>query len=323
MALFEEPFIIEQHELLVTASIGISVCPDDGESAEPLLKNADIAMYHAKGRGRNNYQFYSSAANIRTFERILLENNLRRMIENGELVLHYQPQLNIDTRQICCAEALVRWQHPELGLLSPSRFLPVVEEMGLITFIDEWVLRAACTQTKAWQEAGYQSVGVTVNLSARQFQRSNLVKMISDILQETGLAPELLRLDIAETAVMQNIEFTVANLGRLADIGIGISVDKFGSGYSCLSSLMRLPAQKLKIDRSVIRALIEDPANQAIVNAVIAVAHKMNAEVVAVGVETDDQLTFLHSSGCDEMQGYLFSEPLSNDKFEKLVMTRR
>lgn len=323
MSLFKEPFKIDNHELCVTASIGISICPNDGKSAEALFKNADIAMYHAKGQGRNNYQFHSSAINIRTLEKSLLENNLQQMIERTEMVLHYQPQLNINTRQILCAEALVRWQHPELGLLGPSRFLPIAEEMGVITSIDEWVLRTACAQAKAWQEAGYRPICVTVNLSTRQFQQSNLGKMISRILEETGLAPELLELDITESAVMHNIDLTITNLSRLAGIGVGISIDDFGSGYSCLSSLKRLPVRKLKIDKSFIRELKEDPTHQAIVNAMIAVGHKMNLEVVAEGVETNDQLTFLQSSGCDEMQGYLFSEPLPIDKFEKLVQLLR
>jgi len=217
----------------------------------------------------------------------------------------------------------VRWRHPELGLLSPSRFLPIAEETGLITYIDEWVLRTACAQSRAWQEAGHKPIRVTVNLSSRQFQKSNLVKMISRILGETALPPELLELDITESAVMKNIEFTIANLTRLADIGIGISVDDFGLSYTCLSSLKRLHVQKLKIDKSFIRELKVDLTHQAIVNAIIAVAHTMKVEVVAEGVETDDQLTFLHSTGCDEIQGYLLGEPLPSDEFEKLVMKRR
>jgi len=323
MSLFKDPFKIDDRELYITASIGISICPNDGESAETLLKNADIAMYHAKEQGRNNYQFHSSAVNLRILGKMLLENDLRQMIERGELVLHYQPQLNIDSRQILCAEALVRWRHPELGLLSPSRFLPIAEEIGVITFIDEWVLRTACAQVRAWQETGYKPIRVTVNLSTRQFQKSNLVKVISLILEETGLAPELLELDITERALMQDIEFTTANLTRLADIGIGISVDDFGSRFSCVSSLKRLPVRKLKIDKSFIGGLKEDLTAQAIVNAMIEVAHTMNLEVVAEGVETDEQITFLHSSGCDEMQGYLLGGPLPSGEFEKLVMLRR
>ncbi|HTR45287.1 MAG TPA: EAL domain-containing protein, partial [Thermodesulfovibrionales bacterium] len=322
MALFEAPFVIESREILITASIGISICPDDGESAETLLRNADSALYHAKEQGRNNYQFHSEAVNVRTLERMLLENSLRRMIERGELVLHYLPQFTVDTRELLCAEALVRWSHPELGLLGPSRFLPLAEETGVITSIDEWVLRTACGQAMAWKHAGYRPLGVAVNLSQRQFRQPNLVKMISRILGETGLDPALLELDITERVVMQNIDFAASRLGRLADIGIGISVDDFGLGYSCLSSLKRLRVQRLKIDRSFIRDLKDDPAHQAIVNATIAVAHKMNLEAGAEGVETDEQLRFLHSHGCDVMQGYLCGEPLPGDRFEHAVARR-
>lgn len=313
-SVFREPFLPEDHELNVTACVGISIYPDDGESADELLKNADIAMYHAKEHGRNNYQFYSAAANVRTLERMLLKNKLKDMINRGELVLHYQPQFNIDSREIICAEALVRWQHPELGLLGPSRFLPIAEELGMIKPIDDWVLRTACAEAKAWQKAGSPAVCVAVNLSEAQFKEPTLVTTISRILQETGLAPEMLKLEITENTVMKSSELTTVNLSRLADIGIGISVDDFGLGYSCVSSLKKLPIQKLKIDKSFIRSLKEDPTDQAVVNAMIAVAHKMNWEVVAKGVETDDQLSFLHLSRCDEMQGYLLSEPLPKEK---------
>jgi diguanylate cyclase (GGDEF)-like protein len=323
MALFEAPFVTENREIMITASIGISIFPDDGENAEALLKNADIALYHAKEQGRNNYQFHSAAVNVRTLERMLLENNLRRMIERGELVLHYHPQFTMDTRQIVCAEALVRWRHPELGLLGPTRFLPLAEEIGVITAIDEWVLRTACTQAMTWKHAGYRPLGVAVNLSARKFRQPNLPQVISRILEETGLAPAMLELDIAESAVMQNVDLAAARLGRLADIGIGISVDDFGLGYSCLGSLRKLRVQRLKIDRSFIRELKDDPAHRAIVNATIAVAHKMNLEVGAEGVETDEQLSFLHSCGCDVMQGYLFGEPLPGDQFAQTVMVRQ
>jgi diguanylate cyclase (GGDEF)-like protein/PAS domain S-box-containing protein len=321
ISLFEDPFVIEKEELLVTASIGISVWPDDGEDAEALLKNADIAMYQAKGQGGNKYQFHNSAMNRRTFEKTLIENNLRKMVEHEELVLHYQPQLNIDSGQVRCAEALVRWQHPELGLLSPAQFLPLAVETRVITSVDEWVLRTACAQARTWQKERLRPLCVTVNLSALQLQQRNFTKIISRILNETGLDPNLLELEIAESAVMNNIEPTLANLGNLADIGIGISLDDFGSGFSCLSFLKRLPVRKLKIDRFIISELKEDHVHQAIINAVIEVAHKMNMLVVAEGVETRDQLTFLRSRGCDEMQGYLFSKPLPSDEFERLVMS--
>jgi diguanylate cyclase (GGDEF)-like protein/PAS domain S-box-containing protein len=317
ISLFEDPFVIEKKELPVTASIGITISPADGENAEVLLKNADIAMYQAKGQGGNKYQFYSSAMNLKTFEIMLIENNLRKMVEHRELVLHYQPQFIIATRQVCCAEALVRWQHPELGLLGPAQFLPLADETGVITSIDEWVLRTACAQARAWHEAGHRPLPVTVNLSARQCRQRNLTKIISRILNETGLDPDLLEVEIAESTLMSNIEPTLASLGGLIDIGIGISLDDFGSGFSCLSLLKRLPIRRLKIDRSFTSELKEDRARQAIVSATIEVAHKMNVGVVAEGVETEDQLTFLRSKGCDEMQGYLFSKPLPGDKFEQ------
>jgi diguanylate cyclase (GGDEF)-like protein/PAS domain S-box-containing protein len=321
IALFEDPFVIEKDELPVTASIGITIYPDDGGDSETLLKYADIAMYQAKGRGGNNYQFYSSTMNLRIFEKTLVENNLRGMVERNELVLHYQPQFSIDTRQICCAEALVRWQHPELGLLNPAQFLPLAAETGVIMSIDEWVLRTACAQARVWQKAGHRPVCVTVNLSSRQFRQRHLAKIISRVLDETGLDPELLEVEIAESTLLNNIESNLAGLCSLIDIGVGISLDDFGSGLSCLNSLKRLPLRKLKIDRSFISELKEDYVLQAIVNAIIEVAHRMNVRVVAEGVETEDQLTFLRSSGCDEMQGYLLSKPLPGDKFERLVIS--
>jgi EAL domain-containing protein (putative c-di-GMP-specific phosphodiesterase class I) len=274
-------------------------------------------MYQAKGQGGNNYQFYSSAMNLRTFEKMLIENNLRRMLERGELVLHYQPLFNIATRRVRCAEALVRWQHPELGLLGPAQFLPLAVEAGVMTSIDEWVLRTACAQARVWQEAGHRPLCVTVNLSARQFRERNLTKKISQILNETGLDPELLEVEIAESILMSNMEATPARLQGLIDIGIGISLDDFGSGLSCLSFLKRVPIRKLKIDRSFINELKEDHIRQAILSATIEVAHKMNMGVVAEGVETDEQLMFLRAKGCDEMQGYLLSKPLPGDKFEQ------
>jgi diguanylate cyclase (GGDEF)-like protein/PAS domain S-box-containing protein len=318
-SLFETPFVIEKEELPITASIGITIYPDDGEDAESLLKYADIAMYQAKGNGGNNYQFYSSTMNLRTFERTLVENNLRRMVERSELILHYQPQFSIDTRRISCAEALVRWQHPELGLLNPAQFLPLAAETGVIMAIDEWVLRTACAEARGWQRAGHPPLCVTVNLSPMQLRQRHLVKMISRVLDETGLDPKLLEVEIPESTLMKNIESNLAGLCSLIDIGIGISMDDFGSGSSCLGSIRKLPLRKLKIDRSFISELKEDYVLQAEVNAMIEVAHKMNVKVVAEGVETEEQLALLRSRGCDEMQGYLFSKPLSGDKFEQLV----
>ncbi|HEX8947602.1 MAG TPA: EAL domain-containing protein [Dissulfurispiraceae bacterium] len=323
IAVFEESFVIEGHMLHETASIGISIYPDDGDDTEVLLKNADIAMYHAKDQGRNNYQFYNPAINIMTLRRLLLENNLRQMINRGELVLYYQPQLNIGTGKIVCVEALARWQHPELGVLNPPQFIPLAEETGIITSIDEWVLSTACAQAKSWQRAGYHPICVTVNLSRQQFQKPDLVEIVSSILKDTGLNPALLHLEVTENTAMQDVNHTLDALKRLADLGVKASIDDFGTGYSSLSCLKKLPVQKLKIDKSLIQGLKEDKDDRAIVNALITMAHNLNLGAVAEGVETNEQLSFLSSSRCDEMQGFLFSEPLPSGKFEKLAMLHK
>ncbi|MEW6115273.1 MAG: EAL domain-containing protein [Nitrospirota bacterium] len=319
LLLFNKPYIIDGHELYVSTSIGISTYPYDSEYAETLLKNADIAMYHAKEQGRNTYQFYNPVIDIRTLERMILENRLHQTLKRGELVVHYQPQVNLDNRQIVSAEALVRWQHPELGLLNPMQFIPLAEETGLIIPIDEWVLRTACAQARTWQRAGYPPLCITVNLSARQFQQPNLVEMVSQALHDTGLDPEYLVLEITESTAMRDLERTIPNLTRLTEMGVRFSIDDFGTGYSSLSYLKKLPIQKLKIDKSFIKGLETDPDYNAIVNAVIAMAHSLKLEVVAEGVETDDQLAFLHSSRCDEIQGYLLSEPLPVRDFKELL----
>ncbi len=320
MAAFQRPFGIQGHEFHITASIGISIYPDDGQYADILLKNADAAMYHVKEQGRNNYQFYNPAINVRTIERMILEKNLRKTLECGGLVVYYQPQVDMETKQIVCAEALVRWQHPELGLLNPIKFIPLAEETGLIIPVGKWVLSAACAQNKAWQEAGYPPLCVTVNLSARQFQQSNLAEMVAQVLHETNLDAEWLELEITESTAMQDIGYTLPNLSRLTEMGIRFAIDDFGTGCTSLSYLKSLPVQKLKIDRSFIRGLTTDPDDQAIVNAVIALAHNLRLKVVAEGVETEDQFLFLRSSQCDEVQGYLLSKPLPVEEFEKLMV---
>lgn len=315
----QNPYKINSHELHITTSIGISIYPDDSNDPETIMKNADIAMYHAKEQGRNNYQFYNADMNIRTIGRILRENSLRQAVERKELVIHYQPQLDIFTRQVVSAEALVRWQHPDEGLLSPKEFIPLAEEIGLIVPIGEWVMRNACAQNKAWQEAGYPPICVTVNLSARQFQQPDLVEMVSNALKDTGLSPEFLELEITESTAMKNIELTISRMNRLTGMGVKFSIDDFGTGYSSLSYLKKLPIQTLKIDKSFIRGLSADPDDKAIVNAVIAMAHNLKLKVIAEGVETDDQMSFLNSSRCDRMQGYLYSKPLPAEDFKKLI----
>ncbi|MBZ0157662.1 MAG: EAL domain-containing protein [Alphaproteobacteria bacterium] len=319
LSLFERPYSVESHTFHISASIGISTYPDDSEYAETLLKNADIAMYYAKEQGRNNFQFYNPSMNVRTLERMILENRLRQTLDRGELVVHYQPQVSIETRQIAYAEALVRWEHPELGLLNPMHFIPLAEETGFIIPLDEWVLRTACAQNRAWQDAGYPPLCVTVNLSARQFQQPNLVELVLQVLHETGLRPEFLELEITESTAMQNIELTIPNLARLNEMGVRFSIDDFGTGYSSLSYLKKLPIQKLKIDKSFIRSLMKDPDYKAIVTAVIAMAHNLKLKVVAEGVENREQFMFLDENKCDAVQGYFFSEPLPAEEFEALM----
>jgi len=316
---FRKPFMIDSHALHTSTSIGISLYPHDGGDAETLMKNADAAMYDAKKQGRNNYRFYSPAMNARTLERMKLANRLRGAIESGELVVHYQPQVSLDTGQVNCAEALVRWRHPEKGLLYPVQFIPLAEETGFITHIDEWVLRSACAQNKAWQEAGCAPACVMVNLSSRHLQQPELSDTISRILQETGLDPRFLGIEISERTIMQEIEMTIPSLVRLADTGVRFCIDDFGVGYSALNYLKKLPVRVLKIDRSFISGMASDPDYKTIINAVINLAHSLNLTVVAEGVENENQLAFLQMVSCDEAQGYHFSKPLPPEEFARYL----
>ncbi len=320
IAAFQRPFSIAGHQLHITASIGISIYADDSEDSDTLFRYAGIAMSHAKDRGRNTFQFYNPEINVRSIEKIRMEGMLRQTIALGELVVYYQPQIDIKTRQIVCAEALVRWRHPELGLLEPKHFILAAEDIGFITSIDEWVMRAACAQIKAWMDAGLPPVCVAVNLSARAFQHPDLTKRIAQVLSEAGISPQFLNIEITESLAMSNIERTIACLKELSEMGVGTSIDDFGTGYSSLSYLKKLPIQKLKIDQLFIRDITVDPDDRAISNAVIAMAHNMNIKVLAEGVETEGQLSFLHSARCDEAQGYLFSKPIPAEKFREFMM---
>ncbi len=314
-----EAYNISGHELNITPSIGISIYPDDGQHVEDLMRNADTAMYQAKERGRNTFRFYNPSLNVRTLDRAMLEHSLRLSIERRELVIHYQPQVVIETGEITCVEALVRWQHPTLGLLHPSSFLPLAEESGLIVSIDSWMLRSACAQNKAWQQAGLPPVCVSVNLSARQFQQPDLAETVSAVLKEFDLKPQYLDLEITENTVMHDIESSKANLMRLADIGVVFSIDDFGTGYTSLGWFRKLPIQKLKIDKSLIRDIEEESGNRTIISAIIALAHTLELKVVAEGVETESEAAFLRSSGCDEMQGFVFSRPLPAEELMTLI----
>ena len=319
LRILEAPFVWGQHELYLTASIGIGLYPDDGEDSQTLLKNAGSALNRAKEQGGNNYQFYTADMNAKALKRLALENNLRHALERDEFVLHYQPQVNISSGRIVGAEALVRWQHPELGLVSPLDFIPLAEDTGLIVPIGEWVLRTACAQNKKWQEEGWPSMCISVNLSARQFQQLQLVESIAEILAETGLAPERLELELTESALMKDTETAVETLRRIKKTGVRIAIDDFGTGYSSLSHLKRLPIDVLKIDRSFVCESTTAPDDAAIVMAIIGLAHNLKLKVIAEGVETEEQLAFLRLLNCDEIQGYLCSKPLAAMAFKEFA----
>jgi diguanylate cyclase (GGDEF)-like protein len=314
------PFSVDGHELFITCSIGISLYPEDGVDASTLLKNAGAALYRAKEQGGDNYQFYTADMNAKALKRLALENGLRRALERSEFEVHYQPQVDINTRKIVGMEALVRWRHPELGLVSPSEFIPLAEDTGLIVPIGEWVLRTACAQSKSWQDEGFASLRMAVNLSARQFQQQNLSEMVVRILQETGLDPHQLELELTESSIMKNPESTVRTLSELKAMGVKISVDDFGTGYSSLGYLKRLPIDMLKIDQSFVHEMTTDPDDAALVMAIITLSHNLRLKVIAEGVETDEQLRFLHLLRCDEGQGYLFSRPLTVEACHQLLV---
>lgn len=308
-AAIRPPFVLDGHEVFVTMSIGISIAPDDGQEAGIVLKNADAAMYQAKDQGRNTYQLYSPAMNVSTLERLSLESSLRHAFEREEFLVYFQPQVEIRTRQIIGVEALVRWLHPEWGLVSPARFIPLAEETGLIVPIGERVLRAACAQNRQWQDQGIPPFPISVNISARQFQQPDLKTMIARVLGETGLDPRWLELELTESLLMANADQTTASLKALHAMGIGLAMDDFGVGYSSLSYLKRFPIDTIKIDQSFVRHVTEDADDAAIATAIIAMAHSLNLTVVAEGVETDAQLSFLARQQCDAIQGYLISPP--------------
>ena len=317
---FRRPSVLAGHEFHITSSIGITIFPTDGDDADTLLTNADMAMYHAKGQGRDNYQFYTPALNTSILERLALENDLRHGLEREEFVVYYQPQVNISTGQIVGVEALLRWQHPDRGLVMPMEFIPVAEETGLIVPLGEWVLRTACAQAKAWQDAGLSPLRMAVNLSARQFQQRDLAEKVRQILQETGLDPHCLQLEITEGVAIQDVDFAIMMLRHLKEMGVQIAIDDFGTGYSSLSYLRRLPIDVVKIDQSFVRDLTTNPKDAEIAATVISMAHNLDLGVVAEGVETEEQLAFLKQRDCDEMQGYLFSRPVSAEALQEILV---
>lgn len=315
------PYWIDQRELATSCSIGISIYPADGHDAQTLLRNADAAMYHVKDSGRDAFEFFSHDMNQRAVQRLQLENELRNALLRDEFMLLYQPQVEIRTGTVVGAEALIRWHHPQLGVVSPADFIPIAEETGLITQIGAWALREACVQQLRWCAAGLPALRIAVNLSVRQVDHT-LVDLVARVLTDTGLDARYLDLEITESLLMHNLHENIAILRQVAACGAQISMDDFGTGYSSLSSLKLFPIETLKIDRSFVRDVVEDKDDAEIVRSIVAMAHSLGLRIVAEGVETRAQLEFLAEIGCEEYQGYLFSKPVSNREFEALFRRR-
>ena len=310
--------LADHHDLYITTSIGVSVYPDDGPDAETLIKNADMAMYQAKENGRQSYQFFKPAMNVRAVERQSLEENLRRALERNELALHYQPMINLKTGRITGAEALIRWLHPTRGAISPGQFIPIAEDCGLILPIGAWVLREACTQAQAWFTAGLPST-MAVNVSAMQFQSEGFLEHLSETLRETGFSASSLELEVTESVLMKRAEFTAPVLQSLREMGIQVSIDDFGTGYSSLSYLRKFPLDALKIDQSFVRQISTTPDETTIVRAIISMAQSLKLRVIAEGVETEAELAFLRAHQCEAAQGYYFSRPIPAQQFGELL----
>ncbi len=314
-----QPFVVGTQEIVASASIGIAMCPDDGSDVETLLRHADAAMFHAKEHGRNNYQYYSHSIGAAAFQKLELESSLRKALERDEFVLHYQPIVRIADASIVGAEALLRWRHPERGIVPPGEFIPLAEETGLIVPLTEWVLREACRQARAWQLAGLDPVHVAVNISAAYLQRANLALAVASALEGAGLDPRCLGLELTESVFARDLEATLTLFMGLRDLGVALAIDDFGIGYSSLSYLRRFPLHALKIDRSFVRDLPHDEDAAALATAIIAMGRSLKLELVAEGVETPLQLEFLRAQGCERFQGYLFSPAVPQQEFAALM----
>ncbi|MBI4763672.1 MAG: EAL domain-containing protein [Deltaproteobacteria bacterium] len=314
-----KPVVLGGQDYRITASIGISIYPKDAQDDQSLMKSADIAMYLAKEEGKNNYQFYTSAIKSQSIQRLALETHLRQALERHEFSLHYQAKLDFKTNQITGVEALLRWQNPDLGFVTPTQFIPVAEETGLILPLGRWVLKTACAQNVAWQGQGLPEVCTAVNLTTRQFMDDNLLRNIRDTLKETSLAPNLLELEITESMLMQNPDRMIRTLTEVKNLGVRLAIDNFGTGYSSLAQIRRFPIDTLKVDRSFIHYLSNDSEDQSITEAIIAMGKTLSLTVVADGVETEEQEAFLREKACDQMQGYYFSKPITPDQFAELL----
>jgi len=321
-AAISAPIRLEGHDITVTVSIGIASYPDDGDDADTLLGNADAAMYRAKEIGRDNFQFYTAELNTKVHSKFLLQEELRTAVARSEFVLHYQPQVDLRTGSVFAVEALVRWNHPRLGLVPPLKFIPIAEESGLIVPIGDWVLNEACRQNKAWQDSGLPPMAVCINVSARQFKERNLVARVANALTQTGLDAKFLEIEVTESLIMQDLDLAIATMNDLQRLGVQLSIDDFGTGYSSLSALKTFPVSRLKIDKSFIDGLLANENDKAVTSAVISLGQKLNLRVIAEGVENDAQAALLRNINCDEMQGFLFSKPLPAEGVEELLKAR-
>ncbi|SDN66862.1 PAS domain S-box-containing protein/diguanylate cyclase (GGDEF) domain-containing protein [Janthinobacterium sp. OK676] len=315
-----QPLQLGEYEFFLSCCMGVAVYPDDGVDADTLIKHADIAMYRAKEQGRGHWQFYASSMNAGTLERLELESELRHALERGQFHLEYQPQLDLASGAVVGMEALLRWQHPQLGRVPPASFIGLAEEMGLIIPIGDWVLRTACAQARAWQLAGHGPLRLAVNLSARQFKQKNLLHAVAQALADTGFDAACLELELTESMVMHDVEQATAIMAKLKALGVQLSIDDFGTGYSSLAYLRHFPIDVLKIDKTFVSDITHSMDDAAIVRAIISLAHSLRLKVIAEGVETEQQLAFLRRHGCDQMQGYLFSRPLAAPAFETLLL---
>ncbi len=317
-----EPVNLDGDELRITTSMGIANYPCDGADADTLITNADAAMYRVKEGGRDNFRFYTPELNTKVHEKFLLQEQLRNAVARSEFVLFYQPQVDMRTERVFAVEALLRWKHPSLGLVQPIKFIPIAEETGLIVPMGEWALREACRQNKAWQDAGLPFINVSVNVSARQFSDKNLFAKVVKALQDSGLEAKYLELELTESLIMQDVAQAIETMRQLQGLGVQLSIDDFGTGYSSLSALKTFPVARLKIDRSFISSLPVNEHDKAVASAVISLGQKLNLRVIAEGVETDEQVTFLRAHRCDEMQGYHFSKPLPAEAITGLLTVK-